>query len=70
MPSRPGWDEEYWRRMDRKTARKILKTCPRCGSGSTYYNSRFKLWRCGRCEHSWVIEGYRESKPWWKRLLW
>jgi transposase-like protein len=70
--SRPGWNKEYWNRMDKETARKLRTACPKCGSDKTYYNKQFKIWRCGRCEHSWVIEKLgreRDPNPWWKRLL-
>lgn len=67
MP-RPEWQEEYWRNLDKDTARKIRSTCPRCGSSETYYNERFKTWRCGRCEHIFVVTGL-EPKPWWKRIF-
>ncbi len=67
---RPGWNKEYWDRMDKETARKLRTTCPRCGSDKTYYNKKFGVWRCGRCEHSWVIRGVAGEKvPWWKRLF-
>ena len=69
MPVRPGWHDEYWDTLDKETARKIRTTCPRCGSSKTYYNKQFKNWRCGRCEHSFTIEGYGENLPWWKRLF-
>lgn len=67
---RPGWNKEYWDRMDKETARKLRTTCPRCGSDKTYYNKKFGVWRCGRCEHSWTIRGMSgENLPWWKRLF-
>jgi len=68
MPIRPGWSEDYWKQMDKDTAKKIRTSCPRCGSTETYYNKQFKLWRCGKCENSFVIRGYGE-KPWWKRIF-
>ncbi len=69
MPSRPGWYEGYWKNLDKDTARKIRSTCPRCGSADTYYNKQFMTWRCGRCEHIFVIKGVSEKVPWWKRLF-
>ena len=66
---RPGWSEEYWRRMDRETANKLRTLCPRCGSDKTYYNEKFKVWRCGACEHSFIVKGLRMGKPWWKKLF-
>ena len=69
MPVRPGWHDEYWDTLDKETARKIRTTCPRCGSSKTYYNKQFKNWRCGRCEHSFTIEGYGDKTPWWKRMF-
>lgn len=68
MPIRPSWSEGYWKRLDKETARRIRTTCPKCGSSNTYYNKQFDIWRCGRCEHSFIIKGY-ETKPWWKRLF-
>jgi ribosomal protein L37AE/L43A len=69
MPIRPGWYEDYWKSMDRKTSARIRTTCPRCGSAKTYYNTQYQTWRCGRCEHSFVVEGFTQKRPWWKRLL-
>jgi ribosomal protein S27AE len=69
MPGRPGWNDEYWETLDRETARKIRTTCPRCGSSRTYYNKQFKNWHCGKCEHTFFIEGFDEKEPWWKRLF-
>ena len=69
MPIRPGWFEDYWQNLDKKTAAKIRTTCPRCGSAKTYYNEQYRTWRCGRCEHSFVIEGVFKKAPWWKRLF-
>ena len=69
MPIRPSWHEDYWRNIDKKTARKIRTTCPRCGSAETYNNKQFKVWRCGKCEHSFIIEGVGDKAPWWKRLF-
>ncbi len=69
MPARPGWHDEYWEQLDKDTARKIRTTCPRCGSSKTYYNKKYKNWRCGRCEHTFTIEGYGDGLPWWKRLF-
>jgi ribosomal protein L37AE/L43A len=69
MPGRPGWYEENWRRMDKDTVRKIRTTCPKCGSDKTYYNEKFKVWRCGSCEHSFTVKGLPSEKPWWKRWL-
>ena len=65
---RPGWNKEYWNRMDKETSRKLRTACPRCGSDKTYYNKRFGVWRCGKCEHSWTIKGMG-GVPWWKRLF-
>ena len=48
MPIRPGWFEDYWRHMDKKTAAKIRTSCPRCGSAKTYFNEQYGTWRCGR----------------------
>jgi ribosomal protein L37AE/L43A len=69
MPGRPGWHDEYWDQMDKETARKIRSTCPLCGSSNTYYNKQYGTWRCGKCEHTFVIRGLEEDKPWWKKLF-
>ena len=69
MGGRPGWNKEYWKKLDKETARKLRTTCPKCGGDRTYYNKKFKVWRCGNCEHSWVIEGIGDRIPWWKRFL-
>lgn len=69
MPGRPGWHDEYWDQMDKETARKIRSTCPRCGSSNTYYNKQYGTWRCGKCEHTFVIQGIDDNKSWWKKLF-
>jgi len=69
MPTRPGWYDRYWKSMDRETEKKIRTTCPRCGSARTYYNEQFGTWRCGRCEHIFVIKGLGKRLPWWKRVF-
>jgi len=70
MPVRPGWSDDYWKRMDKETSRKLRTSCPRCGSTSTYFNEQYETWRCGRCENSFVVEGVgRDGRPWWKRLF-
>jgi len=68
MPSRPGWYRDYWEKVDKQTAKKIRTLCPHCGSGKTYYNARFKIWRCGACEHSFYIKGVYDNRPWWEKL--
>jgi ribosomal protein L37AE/L43A len=68
MPIRPSWYEDYWEKQDKNVSNKIRTTCPRCGSSRTYYNQQYQVWRCGRCEHSFVIEGLK-GRPWWKRLF-
>ncbi len=68
MPSRPSWNEEYWQKLDRDTARKVRTVCPKCGSEKTYYNEKFKIWRCAVCEHSWTLKGVGSGVPWWRRL--
>jgi ribosomal protein L37AE/L43A len=56
--------------MDRDTEKNIRTTCPECGSSKTYYNERFKVWRCGKCEAAFKVSGFGEEKrPWWKRLF-
>jgi ribosomal protein S27AE len=69
MPIRPSWFEDYWDKQDKNVSDKIRTTCPRCGSSRTYYNQQYQVWRCGRCEHSFVIEGLKGRRPWWKRLF-
>lgn len=69
MPSRPGWYEGYWKRIDKETAKKVQTTCPHCGSADTFYNERFKTWRCARCEYIFKVKGYGDQRPWWKRLF-
>lgn len=69
MPARPGWYKENWRRMDKDTARKMRTTCPKCGSERTYYNEKFKVWRCAVCEHTFTVKGVRAGTPWWKKLF-
>ena len=69
MPVRPGWNDDYWKSMDKETAKKIRTACPRCGSTNTYYNKQHKVWRCGKCENFFVIEGYGDRVPWWKKLF-
>jgi ribosomal protein S27AE len=69
MPGRPGWHDEYWDQMDKATAKKIRSTCPRCGSSNTYYNKQYGTWRCGKCEHTFVIQGFDDNKSWWKKLF-
>ncbi|MFC2044489.1 hypothetical protein ACFLT8_04795 [Chloroflexota bacterium] len=69
MPVRYSWSDEYWRKLDKETAKKIRTTCPRCGSSNTYYSGKFQTWRCGKCEYSFAVEGLANSAPWWKRLF-
>jgi ribosomal protein L37AE/L43A len=69
MPSRPNWYEDNWKRQDKNTTRKVRTTCPKCGSDKTYYNEMFKVWRCGKCEHSFSVKGVKIGKPWWKRIF-
>ncbi len=69
MPGRPGWYDDYWKKLDKETAQKIRTTCPRCGSADTYYNQHYKTWRCGKCEHSFRVKGLGDKVPWWKRLF-
>ena len=69
MPSRPNWNDEYWNKMDKETARKARTTCPKCGSNNTSYNAKFKVWRCNKCENTWAIKGVGSDVPWWKRMF-
>jgi ribosomal protein S27AE len=69
MPIRPGWYEDYWKRLDKSASAKMRTTCPRCGSAKTYFNQQYQAWRCGRCEHSFTVEGYGNRRSWWKRLF-
>lgn len=68
MSGRPTWHDEYWKRLDKSTEKKLRTACPRCGSSNTYYNEHYKTWRCQNCEHSFAIRGFKDS-PWWKRLF-
>ncbi|MBI4285465.1 MAG: hypothetical protein HY670_06150 [Chloroflexi bacterium] len=68
MPVRPEWYDGYWQRLDKETVKKVRSSCSRCGSTETYYNRKFKVWRCIKCEHSFVIRGLAE-RPWWKRVF-
>ena len=70
MSSRPGWNDEYWKKLDKETARKLRTSCPRCGSADSYYNKQHRTWSCGECEHAFVVEGFEDKVPWWKRLFW
>ena len=67
MPIRPEWSDDYWKTMDKETAKKIRTRCPKCGSDKTYYNRKFRVWRCGKCENSFTVKGYGEK--WWERLM-
>jgi ribosomal protein L37AE/L43A len=69
MSSRPGWSDDYWKKLDKETARKLRTSCPKCGSSNTYYNKNYGTWRCQKCEHSFLVEGIGDKPPWWKRLL-
>ena len=69
MPGRQNWYDDYWKKLDRKTEKKLRTTCPQCGSANTYYNKRFKTLRCQNCEHSFIVAGVSGNKPWWRRLL-
>ena len=69
MPIRPSWYEDYWDKQDKNVSNKVRTTCPRCGSSRTYFNQQYHVWRCGRCEHSFIIEGLKGRRPWWKRLF-
>jgi len=69
MPFRPSWREDYWRKINKKTATKMRTTCPRCWSANTYYNQQYKAWRCGKCENSFIVEGVSGKAPWWKRIF-
>jgi len=37
-------------------------TCPSCGSDRTYYNEKYKTWKCLKCEKSFVVEDLRPTK--------
>ena len=69
MPIRPSWYQDYWDKQDKNVSNKVRTTCPRCGSSRTYFNQQYQVWRCGRCEHSFIIEGLKGRRPWWKRLF-
>ena len=69
MPAREQWSDEYWKKLDKDTARKLRTSCPKCGSDKTYYNKQLKIWRCGRCENSFTVAGVKTGKSWWQRLF-
>lgn len=69
MGSRPGWNKDYWQKLDKETEKKLRTSCPKCGSTNTYYNKQFGTWRCGKCEHSYFVAGYGNKVPFWKRLF-
>jgi ribosomal protein L37AE/L43A len=69
MPARQQWSDEYWKRLDKETGHKLRTTCPKCGSAKTYYNEKLKLWRCGKCENAFKVEGVRAGKHWWQKLF-
>jgi len=69
MPVRPSWHEDYWKKLDKKTAVKLRTTCPRCGSANTYFNKQYKVWRCGKCEHSFTVEGIGDKVPFGKCMF-
>ncbi len=68
MSARPGWHDEYWKRLDKNRAKKMRTSCPRCGSSNTYYMKQYRTWRCGRCEYIFKVKGYGD-KTWWQRLF-
>ncbi len=68
MSGRPTWHDEYWKKLDKSTEKKLRTACPRCGSSNTYYNEHYKTWRCQNCEHSFAIRGFKD-RPWWRRLF-
>ncbi len=67
MPGRANWYDDYWKNLDEAAARRLRTRCPRCGSTKTYYNQQYGTWRCGRCEHSFHVQGVKDKRPWWKR---
>ena len=69
MPIRPGWHDDYWKKRDKNSYHRKRSTCPRCGSADTYYNQHYKTWRCGKCEHIFVVKGLDDKAPWWKHLF-
>lgn len=69
MSGRPGWNDTYWKNLDKETARKMRTSCPKCGSSNTFYNKKYRNWRCGKCENNFIVAGYEEKVPWWKRIF-
>jgi len=69
MSGRQTWHEDYWKKLDKKTEKKLRTICPRCGSSNTYFNERFRVWRCQKCEYSFAVQGFGGKKAWWKRLF-
>lgn len=59
---RPWWRDDYWKKMDWRQERRMRTTCPFCGSGRTYYNEKYRTWKCLECEKSFVVEDLRPTK--------
>ena len=59
---RPWWHDDYWKTIDWRQERRMRTTCPSCGSDRTYYNEKYKTWKCLKCEKSFVVEDLRPTK--------
>ena len=59
---RPWWQDDYWKKMDWRQERRMRTTCPFCGSDRTYYNEKFRTWKCLKCEKPFVVEDLRPTK--------
>jgi len=59
---RPWWRDDYWKKLDWRQEKKMRTVCPYCGSDKTYYNKKYKTWRCLKCEKSFFVEGLGSKK--------
>lgn len=59
---RPWWQDDYWKKMDWRQERRMRTICPFCGSDRTYYNEKYKTWKCLKCEKSFIVEDLRPTK--------
>lgn len=64
---RPWWHDNYWENLDSERSRKLRILCPHCGSDKVYFNKRFRVWRCGKCEGSFTVKVVEGG---WGKQLW
>ena len=64
---RPWWHDSYWKRLGAQQSRQLRTTCPSCSSDKVYYNERFRIWRCGKCEGSFTLKVVEAG---WDRRVW